>query len=742
MAGNTSPNPLALFQQAQSLHREGKFGLAESHYLRVVKLDPHHADAWHLLGVLAYQSGNTIKAIKHYRRAVEIRPGFAQAFNNLALAHKARAENPAALQAFERALAIRPEYVEAAFNVALLHEADGNVAAAEKAYRHALAIRPEYLDALINLGNLLRRKNRASEARELLAPAQRMHSEHATLAGNLALIHLDLGDYEQARLFGAVAAGLAPHEARWWEVQGVAARLQNDLDAALPLLARACELAPADAANQFEYGLALESAGDYAQACNVLGTARASEPHWQRLRWSERLLLPTMPADEVAIDAALARFAQGLEELHAALKLDTPTAIASALDAAGATCPFQLHYLPRDNSALQRRYVELVQRVALAAAPELGVTLPTPQRAPGTRLRIGFVSAYLRTHTVARYFSRYITDLDTTLFETFVWNTGDSSDVLTESIAATSAHYLQPDLPPLDLARAIRAVDLDVLIYLDIGLDPRQLLLASWRLAPLQCLAYGHPVSSGLHSIDYFLGADALEPDHAQNHYSEKLLRLPGLGTRPAPPPVAGDGAWLREKSSEKPVLMCLQNLIKLVPEFDRILARIAARSGARIVLFDRCAHLGQVFMRRIAPAFAAEGLRAEDCVELMPLRAYSEFLGGVQAADLVLDTPWFCGGGTSLDALGVGTPVVTLEGPMARGRQTAGMLRLLGIDELVTTDADAYVELVVALCADKKRRDDLRSRISRSAEKLFNDPAPLAALQDFLRRAVQDYGK
>lgn len=737
MADNTSPNPLALFQQAQGLHREGKFGLAESHYLRVVKLDPNHADAWHLLGVLAYQSGNTIKAIKHYRRAVEIRPGFAQAFNNLALAHKARSENSAALQAFERALAIRPEYVEAAFNVALLHEAEGNSAAAEKAYRHALAIRPEYLDALINLGNLWRRQNRASEARELLAPAQRMHSDHAALAGNLALIHLDLGDYALARSLGAAAAQLAPQEACWCEVQGVAARLQNDLDAALPLLARACELAPEDAGKQFEYGLALESAGDYAQACNVLGKARAAEPHWQRLRWSERLLLPTMLADEAAVDASLARFALGLEDLHAGLELDTPTAITSALDAAAATCPFQLHYLPRDNSHLQLRYAELVQRVALAAAPQF-IGAPTkPQRAPSAKLRLGFVSAYLRTHTVARYFSRYITDLDTARFETFVWHTGDGRDALTESIAAASAHYLQTDLPPLDLANLIRAADLDALIYLDIGLDPRQLLLASWRLAPLQCLAYGHPVSSGSQNIDYFLGADALEPDHAQNHYCEKLLRLPGLGTQPAPPPVAGDGAWLREKSPDKPVLLCLQNLIKLVPEFDRILARIAARSGARIVLFDRCAHLGQVFMRRLAPAFAAEGLIAEDSVELMPLRAYSEFLGGVQAADLVLDTPWFCGGGTSLDALGVGTPVVTLEGPMARGRQTAGMLRLLGLDELITADADTYVELVVALCADKKRRDGLRLRILQRAEKLFNDPAPLAALQVFLRRAV-----
>lgn len=734
MPGNAAhPVTTEQFRQAQVFHQAGKFGLAESHYLRVVKLDPMHADAWHLLGVLAYQTGNTNKAIKCYRHALELRPGFAQAFNNLALAHKARGENTEALEAFERALAIRPEYVEAAFNAALLHEVDGNKTAAEQAYRYALAIRPDYLDALLNLTNLLRREHRASEARALLTPMQRVHTQHATLTGNLALVELDLGDYLRARMLGAAAAQLAPHEARWWEVQGVAARLQNDLDAALTLLARACELAPNDAGKQFEFGLALESAGEYAQACRVLAKARTLEPQWQRLLWTERLLLPTMPTNEAAVDAALTRFTQGLEELHAGLKLDTTAAIASALDAASTLCPFQLHYLPRDNTLLQRRYADLIQRVALAAAPEFSDTVAPTSRIQGAKQRLGFVSAYLRTHTVARYFSRYITDLDPSQFETYVWHTGESSDTVTETIIAASTHYVQTAAPALDLARMIRAAELDVLIYLDIGLDARQLLLAAWRLAPLQCMAYGHPVSSGLSSIDYFFGADALEPARSENHYTETVLRLPGLGTQPAPPTKPGDGTWLRANSYERPVLLCLQNLIKLVPAFDSILARIAARSGARIVLFDRCIHLAQAFMRRIAPVFAAQGVYAEDCVELLPLRAYAEFLGGVQAADLVLDTPWFSGGSTSLDALGVGTPIVTLEGTMARGRQTAGMLRLLGVDELIVTDSDAYVDLVCALCADKSRREQLRMHIRTHSARLFDDPAPIHALEKFL---------
>ncbi|MBR0347241.1 MAG: hypothetical protein IJI03_18485, partial [Rudaea sp.] len=117
----------------------------------------------------------------------------------------------------------------------------------------------------------------------------------------------------------------------------------------------------------------------------------------------------------------------------------------------------------------------------------------------------------------------------------------------------------------------------------------------------------------------------------------------------------------------------------------------------------------------------------------IVPRRAYAEYLGAVAAADLVLDSIHFSGGSTSLDVLSLGTPLVTLEGKRMRGRQTAGMLRMLGVEELIAADADAYVELAVGLAADRARRDDLRRRLLAKQDLLFSDARVMPALEAFL---------
>ncbi len=120
-----------------------------------------------------------------------------------------------------------------------------------------------------------------------------------------------------------------------------------------------------------------------------------------------------------------------------------------------------------------------------------------------------------------------------------------------------------------------------VLVYPEIGMDPRHQVLAALRLAPLQCVLYGHPATSGSAQVDYFLSGAEIEPANADAQYREKLIRLPGIGAKPALPPEPGSASWLDPYATGAPLLLCLQNFIKLVPSFDDVLARIAAQSGS-----------------------------------------------------------------------------------------------------------------------------------------------------------------
>jgi len=715
------------FETGLARHREGQLGLAESHYARVVKLDPAHADAWHLLGVAAFQRGHAAKAIKHHQRALALRPGFAQAWNNLAIALKAHGDRRAAADAFARALATRPAYAEAAFNLALLHDDAGDVVAAEAGYRQALAWRGDYLDAATNLGNLLARDGRRDEAAVLLAQVDRV-APTARNAGNLAAVLIELGRYAHARALAERAVEGEPDQPTWWMALGSTARLQGDVDAAIPALERACALTPGDAMAAFELGLARNLAGDPEGARAAMLRARSLAPERASLRWGGALLAPAYVADEAAAVAAIAHVEAGVAELSEALPQDLERDRAGVLDGVCASTPYLLHYLPRDTTALQCRFGDLVQRAVAGALPGRPASDVPTARAADARIRIGFVSAYFMRHTVSRFFAPLWRALPADRFERFLWHTGETLDEESARSASAVDHFDHAAVPVADLVGRISAAALDVLVFPDLGMDPRQHVLASCRLAPVQAALYGHPITSGLPDIDVYFSGAALEPEGAQAHYRERLITLPGLGAAPSAPGVLPAGDWFRALRDDRPALLCLQHWSKLTPAFDDAVARILARTGARLFLFDRRRSLSLRVLARMSARLRAHGVDAERALTLLPMRAYPDFLGAIAQADLVLDTPWFSGGATSLDVIAMATPIVAWESPMARGRQTSAMLRAIGVPELACQDADAYVDQACRVLGDPAFATRCRERMQRLGSSLFDDGAEVVA--------------
>ena len=273
-----------------------------------------------------------------------------------------------------------------------------------------------------------------------------------------------------------------------------------------------------------------------------------------------------------------------------------------------------------------------------------------------------------------------------------------------------------------------------MLVYLDVGLDASTGALAALRLAPIQAACCGHPVTTGLDSIDHFLSGKLLEPPGAQVQYREKLVRLAGLGSAPRAPAAPGAGDWADAlRIDGKPLLVCLQNLAKLPPSFDAVIAAILARSSARLVLFDRGGGASARWRKRIDRALVAHGV-AQDMLRVEPLRDYPDFLAGIARADLILDSPGFSGGATSLDALGMGAAVLCFEGASARARQTSAMLRMIDLPELIAVDSDGYVERAAALLEEPGRLEAVRATIRDRAHRLFDGAASLEAFAEFLR--------
>ena len=194
--------------------------------------------------------------------------------------------------------------------------------------------------------------------------------------------------------------------------------------------------------------------------------------------------------------------------------------------AVGSNQPFFLAYQQQNDRELQALYGAMVCRIMTDRYPA-----PAPlRRRSDNRLRVGVVCGFFCWHTVWKLFLRgWLSRLDRRRFEVFGYHTGTVRDQTTTAAAGLCDHFVQGPLSSEQWRETILTDLPDILIYPEIGMDAVTGWLAAQRLAPTQCAAWGHPETSGLPTIDYFLTSAAMEPPDGQTHYTEQLVHLPNL---------------------------------------------------------------------------------------------------------------------------------------------------------------------------------------------------------------------
>jgi predicted O-linked N-acetylglucosamine transferase (SPINDLY family) len=266
--------------------------------------------------------------------------------------------------------------------------------------------------------------------------------------------------------------------------------------------------------------------------------------------------------------------------------------------------------------------------------------------------------------------------------------------------------------------------------------------LAHQRLAPRQFAAWGHPETTGLPTIDYYLSAEAFEPSGAQEHYTERLIALPHLGVyaeRLGAPAAAAAAAAADLNalglSRQGPVLICPGVPFKYQPQDDHVLVEIAQRLGSCHFIFfthDRV-ELSNKLHARIAAAFQQSGLDPSRYLHTLPWLSQSSFLGLLRTADVYLDTIGFSGFNTLMHAVEAGLPCATYDGRFMRGRLGSGIMRRMRLPELIAATKAQYVDIAVRLGRDGAYRDALRERMRSSEHLLYGDMAAVDALSAVL---------
>jgi predicted O-linked N-acetylglucosamine transferase (SPINDLY family) len=467
----------------------------------------------------------------------------------------------------------------------------------------------------------------------------------------------------------------------------------------------------------------------------------------------------------VAIDAenAEARWAMTMAQLRAVPETDAVAAedrtsfsrrlqeldswvgqarLAASVSAVGNPPPFHLAYQEENNRELLERYGALCCRImARWMANERLAGASGAQR--NSLIRVGVVSAHFHDHSVWNALVKgWFQRLDRARFTLEAFYLGTEFDEQTRLAQSLAAHFEHEPVSLRQWVQAILGRQPDVVIYPEIGMDSMTSRLASLRLAPVQIASWGHPQTSGLPTIDYYVSARDLEPDGAQEHYTERLTLLPHLGCYyPSRhiAPVSAEGSALRVDPSV-PTLVCPGTPFKYAPRHDAVFAEIAERLGrCRFVFFTyRIAELSERLHDRLRRLFRDRGLDADQFVSFVPWQSPGQFRGLMERAHVFLDTIGFSGFNTAMEAVECSLPIVTREGRFMRGRLASGILKRMGLEELVAPTEEAYVELAVRICRDDAYRAHLRESFAARRSVLFDDPAPVHALEQFLARVAK----
>ncbi len=506
-------------------------------------------------------------------------------------------------------------------------------------------------------------------------------------------------------------------------------RAVNQLMLAERCYARARVLAPEIPAITFILGEVVELLGRTEEA-RALFTEVAGANVAAQLREIARLkagcILPPIIPDAARIAADRARIAATVAVV--------PQAGAKDAFSAGGFSNFYLGYQAENDRDIQRAMV----RYYLAFSPVLGAEAPHV-RAPrdGKRIRLGLLSRHFFNHTIAYLNHGLIHGLDRDRFDLVLIRipTGLPPDGVSHDLAAAADELC--DLP-LDFMRAremIARLKLDVLHYPDLGMDSLGYFLAFARLARVQTVGWGHPVTTGLPTIDAFLSVDAMEPVDGADHYAEPLVRLAApVPTVPKPPrPETIDPAAFGIDTT-RPVYLCPQSLFKAHPAFDRICARILEKDPAAVVYFLALWEpLNTTFLARLRGALGAAAGR----VRLVPRVSSAQFPALLACADVILDIPEWSGGKTSLEALAQGIPIVHWPGRFMRGRHTLAFYRQMGFMECVADSAEDYAERAYRLVHDREHRARVRGEIAARSSRLFDQPGAVREAEDIWIKAL-----
>jgi predicted O-linked N-acetylglucosamine transferase (SPINDLY family) len=562
------------------------------------------------------------------------------------------------------------------------------LAEAVASFRAALALQPNFPFALHNLGIALLASQQAGEAEQVLRQALALVPHYPVLQSDLGDALAALGRWDDAEALYRAALAAEPRLAMANLGLGNVLRQRGDLPGAEFVFREALKIEPTLARARSNLGLTLFDLGRPDEAERCFTQALEHEP-----------ALHTAHANFAHVLMSLGRLEEAERSYRRALELKPTLAVAHS------NLALLLNHLPdrsaEDIYAQHREFDRRFGHPAQAGAHGNG-------REPERRLRIGYVSADLRHHSVAFFIAPLLARHDKSAFEVFCYYDRAQGDATTRRLRSYADHWSEVHALHDDaLAELIRRDRIDVLLDLAGHTANNRLRAFARKPAPVQATWLGYLNTTGLDAIDWRITDKHATPEGPLDRlHSEKLARLPDSQWCYEPPagcpavsapPSARNGfctfaAFSTPAKINDRVIAAWSRLLRLVPDARLMIVAnglAAIPSGYR----ERFTRLG-VDERRL---------------QILTTRPFDEYLALHGSADVVLDTFPYAGGTTTCHALWMGVPVVSLAGGTATSRGGASLLHTVGLPDLVAENEPEYLSIAAALAAEPRRLASLR---------------------------------
>ncbi len=536
------------------------------------------------------------------------------------------------------------------------HAARGDHAEAQRIYRRLLEHDPRDPDALYFLGEMALADGRDMEAVELFRQAIEVRS----------------------------------NDAAFWFGLGAACFHQRRLDEAAEAFRSGLALQPENTAMRINLFATLIEAGRGDEAREEMERMIASGAAYAQLFWN----LGSVYREQARVEEAIGMYRRAIE-----LAPDNLQAFTNLL----LTLNYSEHCDAATLLAEHRRFGARFARPFVA---------PQPDRTWPRRLRVGYISPDFRAHVVGYFIEPILANHDSARFEIFCYHNHRSDDAMTGRLRGLAEHWRDGvHLSDAELADCIRRDRIDILVDLAGQTGENRLGVLAAKPAPLQATYLGYPNTTGLSAVDYRISdARADPPGEADRASVERLLRPWPTYFCYRPRRDCPDAGPLTARAAGHITFGCFNNLPKISAAFLDAAARVlAAVPGSRLMMKSRALSIAHV-ADRLRERFVRAGIDLAR-VDLRDWEAtVQSHLAAYRSIDIALDSFPYNGATTTCEALWMGVPVVTFAGDRHAGRMGSSLLHAVGLGELVAEDVDGYVAKCVALAADLRRLEALRS--------------------------------